>query len=56
MGNASKLRIPNVWPTDSIPELENNFKSLGRLMVDTGALLAQHIDKYIRSRCREYEA
>lgn len=46
-----KLRIPNVWPRETIPELEIYFKALGRLMVDTGSLLAQHIDKFVHSKC-----
>jgi len=44
-----------VWPSDSVPELEGAFKSLGRLMVDVGALLGYHIDKYIHSQNKNYE-
>jgi len=41
---------PNAWPTEDIPELEPAFKNLGCLIVDTGALLAKHIDKYISKK------
>ncbi|CAD8044442.1 unnamed protein product [Paramecium primaurelia] len=54
MKKGSLIRIENVWP-NRIPELEGAFKNLGRLMVDTGALLSYHIDKYIFSKCNTYE-
>jgi phosphatidylserine decarboxylase len=44
-----------VWPTDTIPEMEPSFKTLGRLMVDVGAMLAYHIDLYVASKLRTYE-
>jgi hypothetical protein len=53
--NGNLIRVPNIWPSSNIPELEGAFKNLGRLMVDTGALLGYHIDKYIHSKCKEYE-
>lgn len=30
---------PNIWPTNSVPELERAFKELGRLMYDVGMKL-----------------
>jgi phosphatidylserine decarboxylase len=44
-----------VWPDDTIPELEPAFKSLGRLMVDVGAMLSYHIDLYVASKIRTYK-
>lgn len=38
----------NVWPTEELPELEAAFKAVGRVVVDTGVLLAAHCDKYAR--------
>jgi hypothetical protein len=49
LGEGMKLRIPNVWPKDTIPELEYAFKNLGRLMVDVGAMVSYHIDGYVAS-------
>lgn len=40
---------PNVWPTDSIPEMEAAFKTLGKIIMETGALLSYHIDEYVNS-------
>lgn len=37
---------PNIWPTADLPELEPAFKQLGKLICDTGNLLASHCDKY----------
>ena len=38
-----------------IPEVESSFKNLGRLMIDVGAMLSYHIDKYIHSINPNYE-
>ncbi|CAN6327341.1 unnamed protein product [Urochloa humidicola] len=38
---------PNIWPTDGLPELEIAFKSLGKLMVEVGLMLAHHCDRYV---------
>ena len=32
---------PNIWPTDTVPELEMAFKELGRLMYDVGMKLLE---------------
>lgn len=37
----------NVWPSSTLPELEPAFKDLGRLIFNTGLLLAYHCDKYV---------
>lgn len=36
---------PNVWPQQHLPQLEQAFKQLGRLVIDTGMLLAAHCDR-----------
>ncbi|KAL4463191.1 hypothetical protein ABPG74_007192 [Tetrahymena malaccensis] len=45
----------NIWPTEDIPTFEQSFKDLGRLMSEVGALLAYHIDKYVKSVIPAYE-
>ncbi|XP_029121250.1 uncharacterized protein [Elaeis guineensis] len=37
---------PNIWPTNALPELELAFKSLSKLMLDVGLLLAYHCSRY----------
>ncbi|KAL8242992.1 hypothetical protein R6Q59_013294 [Mikania micrantha] len=37
----------NIWPQSSMPELEIAFKSLGKLILDVGLLVAYHCDKYV---------
>ncbi|KAG8378169.1 hypothetical protein BUALT_Bualt08G0110000 [Buddleja alternifolia] len=58
---------PNIWPRDALPELELTFKTLGKLILDVGLLLANHCDRYafethgdgslerilVRSRCHK---
>ena len=41
---------PNIWPKEEMPELEPAFMQLGSQIVDTGKLLARHVDKYVRSK------
>lgn len=41
---------PNLWPTKELPELEQAFKDLGKLIIDVGLLLAYHCDKYVASK------
>jgi len=44
---------PNIWPED-LPELRDSFRNTGKLVVDTGLLLAKHIDKYVHSLLPSY--
>jgi len=37
----------NIWPKNEVPELEYEFKKLGKIICDTGLLLANHCDRYI---------
>ncbi|GAA0174703.1 oxidoreductase [Lithospermum erythrorhizon] len=37
----------NIWPHEELPELEAAFKSLGKLILDVGMLLAFHCDRYV---------
>lgn len=55
--NAHKTEIiaENIWPKEDLPELEPAFKQLGQLIVDTGALLASHLDKYLAENLADYE-
>ncbi|XP_016436323.1 uncharacterized protein LOC107762470 [Nicotiana tabacum] len=57
----------NIWPRNVLPELETAFKTLGKLILDVGLLLAYHCDRYamlegtdcglertlVRSRCHK---
>lgn len=40
---------PNIWPTEDMPELEEAFMTLGKIMVRVGALVAHACDKYLLS-------
>ena len=40
----------NVWPTESIPELEAAIKDMGRLICKVGRLLAKLCDKYVSTK------
>jgi isopenicillin N synthase-like dioxygenase len=40
---------PNIWPTEDFPQLEPIFKAMGGLVVEVGALLAEHCDRYVKS-------
>jgi len=44
----------NVWPTESIPELEAAIKDMGRLICKVGRLLAKLCDKYVSTKCPGY--
>lgn len=38
--------MPNIWPTQELPEFEGAFKNLGKLIVNTGKLVARQCDSY----------
>lgn len=40
---------PNLWPTEALPELEPAFKNLGKLICETGFLVARHCDDYVKT-------
>ncbi|XP_057545600.1 uncharacterized protein LOC130824563 isoform X2 [Amaranthus tricolor] len=37
----------NIWPQKALPELEVAFKTLGRIMLDVGLMVAYHCDRYV---------
>lgn len=41
---------PNVWPTKSLPELENALKEMGQLIHQVGVYLARCCDLYVAAR------
>ena len=41
---------PNVWPTKSLPELENALKEMGQLIHQVGVHLAKCCDLYVAAR------
>ena len=46
---------PNTWPSEQIlPGFESIFKELGRVIVDTGALVARACDKYASQNMKDY--
>ncbi|XP_010912100.1 uncharacterized protein [Elaeis guineensis] len=46
---------PNVWPTISLPKLEQAFKNLGQLMLEVGLMLAYHCDQYVTKEMTKYD-
>lgn len=48
------MNVGNKW-VDEIPAIEKNVKSLSRLMMNVGALLAQQIDRYAKANIPTYE-
>jgi isopenicillin N synthase-like dioxygenase len=38
---------PNIWPTEQLPELEEAFKALGKVIYDVGMLVTEHCSKYL---------
>ena len=45
----------NKWPDrNELPDLEDLGKKMGRLMRETVALLAIHVDAYVQSKCNSY--
>ncbi|KAL3767329.1 hypothetical protein ACHAWO_007272 [Cyclotella atomus] len=46
---------PNIWPTESIPELEATFKDAGELVHSIGTMIAKCCDSYVSSRCPGYK-
>ena len=40
----------NIWPNKDLPELETAFMDLGKLIVDTGVLLARRCDMYLSKK------
>eukprot|EP01041_Mallomonas_annulata_P009710 gene9710-20189_t len=46
---------PNIWPTDEMPQFEPALKNLGRLIITVGKLLAKECDRYVISKCPQYE-
>jgi len=45
----------NVWPDDRHPGLREAQIALGKLMLDTGILVAKHIDRYCANALPQYE-
>jgi isopenicillin N synthase-like dioxygenase len=45
---------PNIWPKEDLPELEEAFKLLGRLVIDVGLLIAKQCDTYVSKHCKGY--
>ena len=46
---------PNVWPHESLPELESAFKDLALLVIQVGRLLAKPCDAYVARHCPGYD-
>ena len=45
----------NVWPKESLPELEPAFKSLGQEIIKVGSLLAKHLDLFLAEKVKNYQ-
>lgn len=44
----------NIWPSSSLPDLEPAFMEMGKLIIDTGILVARLCDDYTATQCDEY--
>jgi len=54
--NPQKILVPgNVWPREDLPEYEQAFKNLGRLIVDVGIKLTGVVDRYVEKNMDGYE-
>jgi isopenicillin N synthase-like dioxygenase len=42
----------NIWPHSALPELEEAFKSLGKLIFDVGLMVAYHCNQYVSKRMK----
>jgi len=47
---------PNIWPKEHLPELEQQFKEVGKLVVEAGLLLAKQCDALVHKKCPSYPA
>ncbi|XP_027909025.1 uncharacterized protein LOC114168425 isoform X2 [Vigna unguiculata] len=45
----------NIWPRNTLPELEVAFKALGMLIFEVGLMLAYHCDQYVSRGMRTRE-
>ncbi|XP_038889558.1 uncharacterized protein LOC120079448 isoform X3 [Benincasa hispida] len=45
----------NIWPSRELPELELAFKTLGKLILDVGLMLAYHCDQYAAKMMKVHE-
>ncbi|ESQ56371.1 hypothetical protein EUTSA_v10025558mg [Eutrema salsugineum] len=45
----------NIWPGNSLPELEGAFKALGKLMFEVGLMVAYHCDRYVSKGIKQHE-
>lgn len=41
---------PNIWPKDSLPEFEQAFKNLGKIIVYVGQYIGRQCDNYIKKQ------
>ena len=53
---ATAYAIPNVWPKEDLPNLEDAVKDLGKIMAITQGYLAYHLDKYISKNINGFES
>jgi len=45
----------NIWPKEDLPELEQSFKNMGKLIIGIGLLVSKQCDKYIKKINKKYE-
>jgi isopenicillin N synthase-like dioxygenase len=41
---------PNIWPTSALPELEEAFKALGKVIYNVGMLVTEQCSKYLAEK------
>ena len=47
---------PNVWPSESLPELEPALKELSQLIITVGMLVIAQCDKFVGKHSKMYES
>eukprot|EP01088_Endostelium_zonatum_P016378 TRINITY_DN4402_c0_g1_i1.p1 TRINITY_DN4402_c0_g1~~TRINITY_DN4402_c0_g1_i1.p1 ORF type:complete len:387 (+),score=78.07 TRINITY_DN4402_c0_g1_i1:159-1319(+) len=53
--NYPEVCLPNIWPKDDLPQLENAFKDLGRLVINVGKLVAKQCDNFVSQNVPSFQ-
>lgn len=46
--NGQKVNYHNIWPKEDIPEFEDSYKSLGKIMYNVGIQMAKFLGIYFK--------
>jgi len=53
--NYPEVCLPNIWPKEDLPQLEQAFKDLGRLIVSVGKLVARQCDNFVSQHVPSFQ-